>query len=84
MLRQIALTVRLILETAWNGDAWDVVVVDQLSLCVPVLRLLAPVLFYCHFPDKYLSTDYKQPRLLKRIYRWPLDRLEEATTRTLT
>ncbi|GMK57603.1 hypothetical protein CspeluHIS016_0404370 [Cutaneotrichosporon spelunceum] len=55
-----------------------------------------PVVFYCHFPDKLLSggweissgdgeVDLSQRRagrqsLLKRVYRWPIDRLEEFTT----
>jgi hypothetical protein len=31
----------------------DIVLVDGISMPVPLLRLLdAPVLFYCHFPDK--------------------------------
>ena len=36
------------------------------------------VLFYCHYPDKLLCTDRRS--WLKRLYRAPLDWLEEITT----
>ena len=64
--------------------------VDQLSTCVPVLRLLAHkrVVFYCHFPDKLLANGEfvegnmtKRGGLLKRMYRVPMDWLEEITIR---
>lgn len=56
-----------------------------------------PVVFYCHFPDKLLSGGWvidsssspgnvslsrQNAPLLKRLYRWPIDRLEEWTTGT--
>ncbi|KAK4946456.1 Alpha-1,3-mannosyltransferase-like protein [Elasticomyces elasticus] len=57
--------------------------VDQLSACVPLLRLLcdARVLFYCHFPDKLLvqrSTGVFGA--LKRVYRRPFDAIEGWST----
>ena len=58
----------------------DVFFVDQLSACIPLLRWLqsrAPILFYCHFPDKLLA---QRRGLVKRLYRIPFDRLEEWTT----
>eukprot|EP00908_Phaeocystis_cordata_P002681 Transcript_12926.p1 GENE.Transcript_12926~~Transcript_12926.p1 ORF type:complete len:544 (+),score=121.82 Transcript_12926:53-1633(+) len=69
----------------------DVVVVDQVSAPVPLLRLGGlVVLFYCHFPDKLLSSGAAAgaPRFtggaLKRAARWlyrlPFDLLEEVTT----
>ncbi|KAJ9124321.1 hypothetical protein QFC22_001121 [Naganishia vaughanmartiniae] len=85
-------------------DSFDVFVVDQLSICVPLLRWLGQtrVVFYCHFPDKLLSGGWeitsdrvgrkktnpadgsairtRAPSLLKRLYRWPFDKLEEITT----
>lgn len=36
------------------------------------------MLFYCHFPDKLLCVDRRS--FIKRLYRWPLDWLEEITT----
>jgi alpha-1,3/alpha-1,6-mannosyltransferase len=35
----------------------DVFIVDQLSVCVPLLRWIGQtrVVFYCHFPDKLLA-----------------------------
>ena len=84
-------------------DTFDVFIVDQLSICVPVLRWMtrSRVIFYCHFPDKLLSGGWefsadhvgrarvtpgekkrgtRGPGLLKRLYRWPFDKLEEVTT----
>lgn len=63
-----------------SGEEFDVVFCDQVSACLPVLKLCRRpkrVLFYCHFPDLLLS---QRRTLLKRLYRWPLDWLEEATT----
>ena len=41
-----------------SESAADVFFVDQVSVCVPVLRLLRPrarVVFYCHFPGSFLE-----------------------------
>ena len=59
----------------------DVVFCDQVSACIPLLRWLAgaPVLFYCHYPDKLLCVEGRG-RWAKRVYRAILDTLEEATT----
>lgn len=60
------------------GD-FDVIFCDQVSHCVPLLRLSGkPVLFYCHYPDKLLCT--KRESLIKRLYRAPIDWIEELTT----
>jgi alpha-1,3/alpha-1,6-mannosyltransferase len=45
--------------------------------------------FYCHFPDKLLASGafvegdlvFKRQSLVKRLYRLPMDWLEEVTTR---
>ena len=56
----------------------DVVICDQVSACIPVLKLgKSKVIFYCHFPDMLLT---KRKTFLKRLYRAPLDWLEEITT----
>ncbi|XP_062311419.1 alpha-1,3/1,6-mannosyltransferase ALG2 [Osmerus eperlanus] len=63
-----------------SGVEYDVVVCDQVSVCIPVLRLSRPrkkVLFYCHFPDQLLS---QRGGALRRLYRAPVDWLEEITT----
>ena len=87
-LSQIHLTAHVLSPSA---PEYDVYFVDQLSTCIPLLRLLARkrVVFYCHFPDKLLANGaYVEGQmrgrgnLLKRIYRWPMDWLEEFTTRT--
>nr|XP_034990951.1 alpha-1,3/1,6-mannosyltransferase ALG2 [Zootoca vivipara] len=63
-----------------SGEEVDVFVCDQVSACIPFLRLARTrkkILFYCHFPDQLLT---KRESFLKRIYRAPLDWLEEYTT----
>lgn len=58
--------------------SYDIVFCDQISACMPILKCSkAKVLFYCHFPDMLLA---KRDTLLKRIYRAPIDLLEEWTT----
>ncbi|GIL78526.1 hypothetical protein Vretimale_6121 [Volvox reticuliferus] len=61
-------------------SAYDVIIADQVAVVVPVVKLLMPrakTLFYCHFPDLLLT---KRESTLKKIYRAPLDYLEEITT----
>ncbi|NWI97313.1 ALG2 mannosyltransferase, partial [Pitta sordida] len=63
-----------------SGETFDAFVCDQVSACIPILRLARThkkILFYCHFPDQLLT---KRETFLKRLYRWPLDWLEEYTT----
>ena len=88
-LRQLHLTYHL-LRT--NASIYDAYFVDQLSTCIPALRLLSRkrVVFYCHFPDKLLANVEfvqgkmkKRGTLLKRAYRLPMDWFEEVTTRAL-
>lgn len=84
-LRQLHLTACLL-----RGTTYDVYFVDQLSTCVPFLRLLGHtrVVFYCHFPDKLLANGAfvegnlvkKNVGFLKWLYRLPMDWLEEVTT----
>lgn len=88
-LRQLHLTLHLLRTCA---SEYDVYFVDQLSTCIPFLRTLAKkrVVFYCHFPDKLLadgefvdqkaSTRKRKAGLLKRVYRFPMDWVEEQTT----
>lgn len=56
----------------------EVVIVDQVSTPLLLLRMLGlPTIFYCHYPDLLLSPGRSG---LKRLYRAPLDWLEEFTT----
>lgn len=57
----------------------DVIVVDQVSHSIPLLKSLtgAKIIFYCHYPD-YLLTS--RTSCCKKIYRAPLDLAEEMTT----
>ncbi|XP_077577118.1 alpha-1,3/1,6-mannosyltransferase ALG2 isoform X2 [Stigmatopora nigra] len=76
-LRMIYVAVYLVFL---SGLEYDVVFCDQVSVCIPVLRLARhrkKVLFYCHFPDQLLT---QRKSSLKKIYRAPIDFLEERTT----
>lgn len=94
-LRQLHLTYNLIKSFSNSGSGVssvpDIFFMDQLSTAIPFLRFLTGrrVVFYCHFPDKLLADGEfvedqainKRPvSLLKRIYRLPMNLLEEYTT----
>lgn len=79
ILRMLWVALWLVLRSASNTKRHDVIVSDQVSFAVPLLRLTgAKVLFYVHFPDKLLAT---RQSWLKAAYRAPIDWLEEITTR---
>ncbi|GME85630.1 unnamed protein product [Ambrosiozyma monospora] len=60
---------------------YDLVVIDQLSYCIPLLHWFkkkqATILFYCHFPDKLLAS---RGSLIRRVYRIIFDFIEEWST----
>ncbi|EAR97317.1 alpha-1,3-mannosyltransferase ALG2 (macronuclear) [Tetrahymena thermophila SB210] len=72
-------TIRVIFCTLYLicfGFKFDVVIVDQVSPAVPLLRLFnRKCLFYCHYPDKLLCVERRS--ILKKIYRFFLDYIEE-------
>ncbi|GAA6061603.1 hypothetical protein JCM10212_000911 [Sporobolomyces blumeae] len=75
-------------------EPFDVIVVDQLSAAVPLLRWFGfnRVVFYCHFPDLLLAPgatfvpDPRGPRPFSfkgevlSLYRAPIDAIEESST----
>ncbi|XP_014669467.1 PREDICTED: alpha-1,3/1,6-mannosyltransferase ALG2-like [Priapulus caudatus] len=60
-------------------ESFDVIFCDQISACIPLLKLFSRrrIVFYCHFPDQLLT---RRESFLKRVYRAPLDWLEEWST----
>lgn len=72
-------------------QGYDIYIVDQLSACVPALRILTftRVIFYCHYPDKEVGNSIAKqkaidrgqsgPGFLRMLYRLPFDFLEEMT-----
>lgn len=53
----------------------DLVVVDQITLPIPLLRLFGhKVLYYCHFPEALLNDN--KPTKLGKVYRLVLDTVE--------
>ena len=66
-----------------SHENYDVIIVDQISYHIPLLKLLFPkakIVFYCHFPDKLLVRWDSNFSLLKKLYRIPFDYFEEITT----
>ncbi|CAK9151716.1 unnamed protein product [Ilex paraguariensis] len=59
--------------------SFDVVLADQVSVVVPLIKLKKSikVVFYCHFPDLLLA---QHTTFLRSIYRKPIDFIEEMTT----
>ncbi|KAH3683740.1 hypothetical protein WICPIJ_005301 [Wickerhamomyces pijperi] len=76
ILRQLCLVWHLI----WYGKVrqFDFFIVDQLSVCLPLLHLFANhsarILFYCHFPDLKLA-DHSS--FIRSLYRLPFDIIEQ-------
>ena len=74
-LRMIFVAIYLVF---FSKETFDVVICDQISACIPVLKWSrAQIIFYCHFPDQLLT---QRKNWLKKVYRWPIDSLEEKTT----
>lgn len=75
-MRMIYVSLFLVL---FSGVTYEVAFVDQVSACIPFLRLKSntKIIFYCHFPDQLLT---HRKSLLKKLYRYFLDSLEEKTT----
>ena len=74
-VRMIYVSIYLVFFSSWR---MDVVFCDQVSVCIPFLKLSkARIVFYCHFPDLLLT---QRKSFLKKLYRAPLDWLEELTT----
>ncbi|KAF2716343.1 glycosyltransferase family 4 protein [Polychaeton citri CBS 116435] len=85
ILRQLSLVASTsIFSTELSTVQPDVFFVDQLSACVPFLRLLFPrarILFYCHYPDKLLiRQEAGLIAKVKGIYRVPFDAFEGWST----
>ena len=57
-------------------DRFDLIFVDLVPHAIPLLRLFsrAKIVYYCHFPDLFLT---QRRSFLYRLYRAPIDRLEE-------
>jgi len=73
-IRSIICVIWLILH---HSKDYDVVVADQVSVVVPLLRLFRfKVIFYCHYPDKLLAG---KRGFFKKIYRFFIDLVEELS-----
>ena len=73
--------IRSILCVIWlivhHCRTFEVVVADQVSVVLPLLRLFGiKTIFYCHYPDKLLSGHRN---FIKKIYRFFIDLIEELS-----
>lgn len=61
-----------------RGPLPDLVFCDVVSHIVPLVKRLTrrPVVFYCHFPDLFLTPEGGRDSFAYRLYRRPLDRNE--------
>lgn len=79
IMRQLYLVTKMIITG--EISQYDYFIIDQLSICIPIISWFSNddsrTLFYCHFPDQLLS---KRSSMLKRIYRYPFDTIEEWST----
>ncbi|KAF2860998.1 glycosyltransferase family 4 protein [Piedraia hortae CBS 480.64] len=87
ILRQLILTIRTcILSNEMSSLNPDVLIVDQLSACIPLFRWALPktkVIFYGHFPDLLLAKKGQGlVKYAKQLYRLPFDALEEWSSST--
>lgn len=85
ILRQLCLVLSIaVFSSELKRLAPDVFFVDQLSACVPCLKVLAPgakVLFYGHFPDRLLTKrEAGMIQRFKSMYRMVFDRIESWST----
>lgn len=85
ILRQIALVISTgLFSSELKTLAPDVIFVDQLSVCVPLFRIIYPsakILFYGHYPDRLLvKQDKGWTKHIKNVYRVPFDAIEEWST----
>ncbi|OEL37455.1 Alpha-1,3/1,6-mannosyltransferase ALG2 [Dichanthelium oligosanthes] len=61
-----------------KNRCFEETVSDQVSVVIPLLKLKSSkIVFYCHFPDMLLA---QHTTTLRRLYRKPIDIIEEATT----
>ena len=78
ILRNLYLCFCIFLESLNKSRHYDLFIVDQLSISIPLLRWTgSKILFYCHFPDKLLT---QRKTIFKKLYRLPFDFLEQITT----
>lgn len=77
MMRMIICSLWMIL---FDYNNFDVVVMDRVSVTVPLFRLVGKkVIFYLHFPDKLLCYENQRKGILKNTYRFFMDLIEEFT-----
>ena len=84
ILRMIYLSLIIIIKEWWNilfqpQNRCNLIFMDGISAPIPLLLLtLSPIIFYCHFPDKYLCVERNS--YYKKFYRRFIDWIEEITT----
>lgn len=72
--------IRMTLCALWIlffGEKYDLIILDQIPLPVPLLNIRYKTLFYCHHPDKVLCVE--RTGILRKLYRLFVDFFEEIT-----
>ncbi|KAL6071765.1 Alpha-1,3-mannosyltransferase-like protein [Balamuthia mandrillaris] len=66
-------------DASSSQGGYDIIFSDSISASIPLFKRAtnAKVVFYCHFPDQLLT---QRKSFLKKLYRWPIDWVEEITT----
>ncbi|XP_022658602.1 alpha-1,3/1,6-mannosyltransferase ALG2-like [Varroa destructor] len=78
IIRMIYLALYIRLARCQSALKPDLIFVDQVSHCIPWLKLMrVPILFYCHHPDCVLV---QKKNTLRDVYRWPINWFEEYST----
>lgn len=77
-IRSIYLALYLLLTKKFLSSSlkFDLILADQITFHLPLLKMTSPVLFYCHFPDKFLAPKSKNV-FRQNFYRKFLDWAEE-------
>ena len=84
IIRMIFLSVIIVFKEWWSilfqrQEKCNAIFLDGISAPIPLLLLsFTPIIFYCHFPDKYLCVERNS--YFKKVYRRLIDWIEEITT----
>ena len=84
IMRMIYLSLIIVIKEWFNmlfrrHKRCNLIFLDGISASIPLLLLsFSPIVFYCHFPDKFLCVE--RTNYLKKVYRRFIDWIEEITT----
>ncbi|KAI3382731.1 hypothetical protein SNEBB_007284 [Seison nebaliae] len=78
-IRMILCAIYCLIGILLNWYQTDLFICDQISVCIPFLKLSKkPVIYYGHFPDQLLCVE--RSNVFHKFYRFFIDLLEVKTT----